>query len=480
MFNNDDVFVMFKNEFIKSKEIKNKLLMIMAYIRLNASALGSLGTSIDLLVKSIGYKPDNHKNRINDFIRSQMQWLERNNYIYILADINKVNSKECFMIKINDEHNIFDMNYDDNGKIKTFPFVMLTYQEFNTIVGSKTMVDKALLLRIFLVIKSHINWDESTANYTYISQDTVAKECNISSTGGTVNSAIKELVDLKILYEHITGSYLDHKNNRRNANNYYAVEKNQLDHNLCDEAAKQFLASRGITIDKFDDITKPNMRKKKSDEPSEDKRHRIGKPKDDKKVTIIPTVNAVPGDVDTVDTSDDILNEKDNEAFEDLLSGDDIDIFDEETVGNDDVHQEQIKQFQSQFGLSDAEITKRFNAGFIEMAEQQCEIEADLWRKKNPYELYGMAESSSDVIPESLKITKELIKNQDKKEMESSEYFDGIDIAKLTDDNNSDDMEVERQRKIKIYGFDIYDQKERKSVVNSGISDYADDYDDLY
>lgn len=83
-------------------------------------------------------------------------------------------------------------------------------------------------------------------------------------------------------------------------------------------------------------------------------------------------------------------------------------------------------------------------------------------------------------IPESLKITAELINNKSQSEYDD---LDLIDLNDFVDQDIQNKKEAKKQRNIQLYGFDIDNKSEldkfNRKVVN-GNSHYAIDDDDLY
>ena len=287
----DRLFVPFRHSFILSHDHKdvqfnlNKILLIMAYLKLNSNSKNQLGTSIDMIVKSIGYSPNTRPNRINDIIKNQLRWLESHNYIFILDGISifELNSKECFIIVIISENDVFDMRkkdedgysiLNDKNSYQYDKFVMLEDYEFEAIstlnsrIGkidysdkdneNKINTDRAILLRVFLNIKKHINMNDLTPKVCFATHKTLCRDCNVTTTG-TINNAIWDLVKLEILSVFETGSYIDSAGKRQNMVNYYAIDKDELDQKYCIASAKQWLKeNKGIIVHKFAPIMKPN------------------------------------------------------------------------------------------------------------------------------------------------------------------------------------------------------------------------------
>ena len=183
--------------------------------------LGQLNTTIDILVKSIGYIPNYHKGKINETVLQQLNYLVHEKYITTSISLDVVKPKECFTISINGENNIFDMS---TGKNETKPFVMLTYHEFEVITQTKTTSDKGILIKAFLHIKKRINLNNYSEQFTYCSQELLSKECG-TSRGYSIQTPINDLVSIGVLYEYTTGSYTDLNGTKRNAPNIYILLK---------------------------------------------------------------------------------------------------------------------------------------------------------------------------------------------------------------------------------------------------------------
>jgi len=243
-------FIMFDKKFLKSAEAQSKLLLVMAYIKIYAALNGCVGMSVNYLVKKLGYKPDQHKGRINDRVIEALKWLELNNYICIYAKLHtstevvleKIKATDCFIVQINFDNDIF------NVKDK---YVILKEKEYEVIVGSEvTKCDKQDLLNVFLNIKKYMNFDSVSANLCYPSHATLCKECKITSTGA-MNNIIKELLAMGILYTYNSGQYSDGNGNIKYANSFYAVDEKELDPGSCDRIIKNYYSSQGISVEKF-------------------------------------------------------------------------------------------------------------------------------------------------------------------------------------------------------------------------------------
>lgn len=244
--------VKYSKDFIK-EEYDRKLLLLMAFIRIHASASGKVISSINYMVRDMGYTPNCRSGEINDKFIQQIKFLEQEEYISLSCDIDNIKPNTCFLIQVNNEKNIFN---PDNR------FVLLTESEYRRITSSKTKIDKATLLSVFLFIKQRINMTEGHMHVAYPAYSTLKRECMVSSAS-TIVSSVNELCGIGVLYQHITGSYINKDGKARNAVNAYALSANDLVG--VDDFMKQVVSSnQGITIEKFGEVIKPLSNEKKA------------------------------------------------------------------------------------------------------------------------------------------------------------------------------------------------------------------------
>ena len=238
-----DSFVMYDKDFIKRNDLPDKLLLVMAYLRIYCAKNGCVGTSINLICEKIGYKPNRNKGKINSQIIDALKWLKARNFISLATNLDEVVNNNCFFIEINNDPNIYDLN--DN-------YVILTESEFDKITKSNNdkKRNKQDLLKVFLNIKKYMSFDKHNLSYCYPSHITLCRDCNISSTG-VINNIIDELKHIGLLYTYNSGRYKDHKGNIKYTNNFYALEKDVLKPEMCDEIIKNYYLSLGVTISEF-------------------------------------------------------------------------------------------------------------------------------------------------------------------------------------------------------------------------------------
>lgn len=249
----DIAFVNFDKHFIMKKCVSGKLLLVMAYIRLFASYSGKVLLCVDYLASALGYIPNRKAGKINENIIEALEWLKEQQYINYSVDLKEGrNNSKCFVCNINKDKNIFDM-VDDTGKIKSF--VQLTECEFEKIVNS-TYKRKDWLISVFLHMKKRIclNGLSVDSAYCFASLEKIASDANrnVSISKSSVANVIDELVELELLFEHITGSYIDCRGKMKQAVNFYAIEEQQMNHDECDNIIKTYIEEQeGIEIKTF-------------------------------------------------------------------------------------------------------------------------------------------------------------------------------------------------------------------------------------
>ncbi len=254
--------VVFSKDKIYGASFDNKLLLLLAFLGINRTYSNKVVCSLDYMIRKIGYIPDAHENQINDKIISLLHGLIKDQYISVGVDIDKVKPKDIFEIWISWEKNLFDVNTD---------YVLLTESEFDKITQSKSCnIGKDTLLRVFLVIKSYININgEHQVGYPAVR--TIQNKCHITSDKCVVN-AIRQLQEIGILYVYCAGSYRDENGKRQNANSFYAIDKDQLQADYCKKISTDLIKKhRGISVNRFDTVTKPTMKKDKPDQKTEEK-----------------------------------------------------------------------------------------------------------------------------------------------------------------------------------------------------------------
>ena len=180
--------------------------------------------TIDNLVSECGYVPEKHANRTNDVFKDIIKELIFKGYLHTDFDIEKVWSNQFFTLEMSNKKNLF---HAENN------FVLLTIEEFDKIIQNKTKVNKAVVLATYIYIKQFITMDNNEnsdfAKVAYPSKYGMQKKLGVSSKT-TIENAIKDLVDLKMLYEYVGGFYEDENGEFAPTNNVYALEEKELEY----------------------------------------------------------------------------------------------------------------------------------------------------------------------------------------------------------------------------------------------------------
>lgn len=239
--NTKEGFIKFQKALIKSKQGKDRKLLILSYLKIYSSISGHINVSINHLIKQIGYVPDRHKGRINSKVKDLLENLEKHGDIYILNSLNDLSHNDCFVIQIDEKSELFNPSKD---------FVILTQSEFDKIVASKSTCDKQDMLNVYINVKKFINFGSDSNRLCYPSHTTLCRDCHIKSTGA-MNNIIEGLISDKLLYKYNSGMYKDSNGIMKYVNNFYALEDKVLKPEICDEIIKAHYSSQGVTIEKF-------------------------------------------------------------------------------------------------------------------------------------------------------------------------------------------------------------------------------------
>ncbi len=234
-----EAYITYKKKEIRDPEFDGRLMLLMAYIMMNANLKGCVGTTLETIIKDIGYIPNRHKGMINEVIIGYLMWLEECDHISIVNECSKITPKGFIQIRVNKNSDLFNIGNE--------PYTSLTEREYNKITTFDTGISRGTLLKVFLNIKSYINFASETAIAAYPSQSSISRHCGVSLQ--TVNNAIKELVRMKVLFEHVTGLYKTKTGAVRNAINAYAVEPSEL--KGIEQELIDYYKGRGVKIDSF-------------------------------------------------------------------------------------------------------------------------------------------------------------------------------------------------------------------------------------
>lgn len=193
-----NTFANISKKILLDKNINDYLLLIFPYLKMSESHWGTIGTSIEEIVKSIGYTPDNHTGRINDKILKCLKWLSDNGYISISLPLTRKISSKTF-IKIIINNNDFFQTKNKNGNLSSF--VILESEEYLKITNKDNKVNKGVLLRVFLNIKKRMDFSSDSLQYCFPSNKCIMKDC-FKTSSQIITNAIKELERIGLIYIH--------------------------------------------------------------------------------------------------------------------------------------------------------------------------------------------------------------------------------------------------------------------------------------
>lgn len=182
----------------------------------NKTLLDKVNLTIDNLVAKCGYVPDQHPNKTNDNFKDILKELINNKQIHTDINIDKIKSGQFFTIHI--DKSLF--HCDKN-------FVLVNIEEFDKIINNKTKTSKSILWGVYIYIKQWIPLDEYQAKVAYPSKYGMQKKLGISSNT-TVKKAIKDLVDLGMIYEYSERYYENSDGEFEPTNNVFALDENEL------------------------------------------------------------------------------------------------------------------------------------------------------------------------------------------------------------------------------------------------------------
>lgn len=214
----EEVFTTIPKHLLNEKDINDIMLLILPYLRIKSSLQGEIGTTLEEIIRSIGYIPNNNEERINKKVLNCLIWLIEKKYIFINMAIEKITEKIFIKIIINKHNNIFNIE-DEQGKY--IPYVLLTSVEYFKILQSSIKISKGILLRVFLNIKKYIDLKKDD-NYCFPSQKTIKNDCGKNSNE-TITKAITELEKIGLIYVYKPEIYNINNGIIKHSNNIYSL-----------------------------------------------------------------------------------------------------------------------------------------------------------------------------------------------------------------------------------------------------------------
>lgn len=204
--------------------------MTIIYLDRKRSIEDNVGFSLYDLVIQSGYQINRTKTGAILPFRQQIQFLVDNNMIQFNTPISNFKGNNFASIKILDD---FDSVED---------YTIITADEIDTLLQSKTKIEKANLFAIYLYMKSYIfqrNLTDigeefadapSKPSAFFKSIDSIMQDTGISKE--TINRCIKEYIHLRLFKCKQTGSYKTSNDKEKNAPNIYVLDNDKAEQEI--------------------------------------------------------------------------------------------------------------------------------------------------------------------------------------------------------------------------------------------------------
>lgn len=223
----------------------DKVLQIILYLEENRNTRGISIFTLEDMIISIGYKPNNHKGKINDQVKKILANLQNDGLLVSDYDLGSIKPTELIKARLL-------VNEIEEGY---FP---IEYKVIDTIYNGETKCDKATLLKVICYISArvrrlegeahteaneHGNWVGEKVEYTFFKQEEATKDLKIDDH--TWQDAIKELKKLGLLFYDNIGQ-VKKGNLIITAGNCYCLDAKFL--NGMDKCSRAWYKENGYTI----------------------------------------------------------------------------------------------------------------------------------------------------------------------------------------------------------------------------------------
>lgn len=176
---------------IYNKDLGEKRVLFYLYIYFAVSRSRELIIIINEAIKSIGYRPDTHKGKINDEFASFISWLVDGGYIKVIR-----------------KHKGYT-KYQALQKMDEAPFGIIRYDEYQKIIKSASNKTAALLLLAFLRLNSYKRTDKNDKQpevyFCHLSE--LPNKLGLSSRA--VSSSLNALSSLGLIHSEEQRRYRD-------------------------------------------------------------------------------------------------------------------------------------------------------------------------------------------------------------------------------------------------------------------------------
>lgn len=261
-------FTRVSNQFIRANgnDIDKKILLTIIYLDRKRSFEDVVGFSLYDLVLSNGYKINRTNTGAVTSFKKIIQFLIDNQMISLDKNIKELKGNNFVNINILD-------NFD-----KVDNYTIITANEIDSLLHSKSKIEKANLFSVYLYMKSFMfprNLTDEGNEFSDAKEKPIAfwgyidvMQRDIGVSRETINKCLKEYIKLKLFIRHETGSYIAIENGKqveKNAPNIYV-----LNNKNAEQEAKWALnkLKQQFNVKEFGDFKRRKVKAKDKSPPS--------------------------------------------------------------------------------------------------------------------------------------------------------------------------------------------------------------------
>lgn len=209
---------------------------------------GTSTVSIDYIRKRCGYSSDNrNKNSFSSYIRNTLKdFIQTNQLVQVYGEDVLTATSTSYL-----EFKILQSFYEMQGKI----YAKLTTLVFNNLMSISCNLSKAVLLKIYAYMRSHMI-ENSQQSYGFSTglDKTIVRELGLNRK--TIDICLSAFVDYGLFIKYTTGSYYSN-GNPKNAPNIYVLPDENAQANI--QALLEQMKQR-YNVDEFAEVLKPNTK----------------------------------------------------------------------------------------------------------------------------------------------------------------------------------------------------------------------------
>lgn len=175
-------------EIILNKKLNEKRVLFYVYFPCNMTYKNLAMFSCNYIVEWCGYKPNNHKGKINEDLMNMILEFQKENYLYLNSSLalNNLTVANINLDFSNELNSFVSINTNEIDKIKNFTQCILN--------DTSTTFARLLLIYSYFKINEYDNLD--------ISYDEISRDTGIKSK--LIERDIKTLISLNLLKSNVT------------------------------------------------------------------------------------------------------------------------------------------------------------------------------------------------------------------------------------------------------------------------------------